>query len=72
MVILIRNGRVVLKEEDGKDKTIVRESDANITVTVIDDKDEPPLSTFQGDAIITPWKTDGTYCSMKCLFPSNY
>jgi len=41
-VISVRNGRVVLKEENGKYITIVREPDPNITVTV-EEEPNPPL-----------------------------
>jgi hypothetical protein len=42
-VVSVRNGRVVLKEEDGKYITIVREPDPNITVTVEEEEPNPPL-----------------------------
>ena len=42
-VISVRNGRVVLKEEDGRYITILHEPDPNITVTVEDEEPNPPL-----------------------------
>jgi len=42
-VISVRNGRVVLKEENGKYITIVREPDPNIVITVDEEETNPPL-----------------------------
>ena len=42
-VISVRNGRVVLKEENGEYITIVREPDPSIILTVEDEEPNPPL-----------------------------
>lgn len=39
-VVSVRNGRVVLREEDGSHTIIYNEPNPNIIVTVIDDDDE--------------------------------
>jgi len=39
-VVSVRNGRVVLKEEDGKYITILHVPDPNITITVVEEKED--------------------------------
>lgn len=40
-VVSVRNGRVVLREEDGSHTFIYNEPNPNITITVIDDDETP-------------------------------